>query len=211
METERIYKMRIAIFSSVKRMYLLYAFFCGLIIGTLFLNLVTSNYYDEIGVFSKYFVDKFNALVINKSELFSYTFLSRLKEMALVFVFSFTVISAFYNSLYCLFLGFSTGIFISSLTVTSGIKGVWFYMLSIFPHYIIYVILILFVLSKSSQINQYIYHRNTEKIMTHTNNNKNMILNIVLIIFLIITICLIEALVEVYINIPILKIILKSF
>lgn len=199
--------MRSAIFSSVKKKYLLYAFFGGLITGTLFLNLITVDYYDEIGVFGKYFVDKFSALEINKAELLSYTFWSRVKEMLLIVLFSFTVFNYVYNTIYCSFLGFSTGIFISSLTITSGIKGVWFYVLSIFPHYIIYILLIFFVLNKSNQINQHIYHRNTDI----SNHNKHMILNIVLFIILIIIICLLEALAEVYINSPLLKILLKSF
>lgn len=204
--------MKDATFLSIKSKYLLYSFFFGIIIGTLFFNLFMPDYFDEIGIFGNYFVDKFNALEIDKSELFTYAFFSRIKEMILILIFSFTIINFVYNILYCLFLGFSTGLFISSLTISSGLKGVWYYVVSISPHYLIYVLLIIFTLSKSIQINHHIYKKNNYKDNSlKVMDGKGIILNILLIFSIIFIMCIVEAYLEVYINTALLKKILRLF
>jgi hypothetical protein len=204
--------MRYAIFSSVRGKYLLYVFFLGIVLGTLFLNFAVPDYSDEIGIFGNYFVDKFNSLQISKPDLFSFVLTSRIKEMALLLLFGLTIVNTFYNVIYCLFLGFSTGLFISSLTISYGIKGIWFYIVSIFPQYIVYIFLVVFAINKFLQINHRIYNKNGQQDnVFQIGNSKNIILNIMLIIFFVLILCIIEAWLEAYVNTSLLKKLLKSF
>lgn len=139
-------------FNLSKKQVILVLYLFGLIIGTLFFNLCNSAYLEEMGIFKNSFIDKFQSLSISNIELFQYIFPKRFKTFIILIGLQITSLGLpvllFYSSYY----GFASGILISALSIGYGIKGIFYFVSCLFPHYIIYLCIWILILRKMDTI-----------------------------------------------------------
>ena len=133
-------------------MVLLCLFLGGIVFGTLFLNLFCSEGYEKFGVYSEYFIDRFSGVSVEKKDLFLYSFWRQSKEILLILLLSLTSLGYLTSELFLSYKGFSIGILVSVYVLQYGMGGVLLYGISIFPHYISYVLMILVLVYFSREL-----------------------------------------------------------
>lgn len=170
-------------------------FLMGILLGTLLLNLFFRDYASKIGVYNEYFVNGVNmyATEVNKTEFFIFCIKRYMGEFVIILLFNLTPIGMLFNRIYCIYRGVVIAMLISSATLTYGIGGIVIYILSIFPHYIMYVPFVI--------VSIYISTKVAEKIKEH--KIRKIKLRVVIVI---IALAIFTSLLEAYINYPILKI-----
>lgn len=137
-------------FNYIVREYLKYKymilFFIGIIIGSLCMNIFCEYFYDKLGIYSSYFLENFKGISVDSSKLLAYTFKDLLKEIMLTLLLAFTSFGGIYLKLYCTYKGLTIGLLISASVLKYGFGGVLIYIISVFPHYITYGVLIIVLL-----------------------------------------------------------------
>lgn len=116
-------------------------FLGGIILGTLLLNLFMGAYASRLGVYSEYFrngVDMYGDNV-NKSAFFTYCIKKYIGECLVIVFLNITPIGKIFNYIYCIYKGAVIAMLISSATLTYGAGGLLLYIISVFPHYLLYV------------------------------------------------------------------------
>ena len=116
-------------------------FIAGIIIGTMLLNLWLEGYAGAFGIYSEYFVNNINMYgnMVDKMEFGVYCLRKYLIEGAIIIFFNITAFGKIFNCIYCMYKGIVIALLISSSTLTYGTGGLLLYIISIFPHYFIYV------------------------------------------------------------------------
>lgn len=135
---------------NIKRSHRLFlVFFSGIIIGTLMINFFAGEYAGQIGIYSEYFIDGINnsdAKNLNKWAIDLFCMKKYALEVVFLVAFNCTGFGMFINYCFCLYKGIAISILISSTTLTYGAYGILLYIMSIFPHYLTYVPMIVFTL-----------------------------------------------------------------
>lgn len=125
---------------------LMLLFLTGVILGTMIVNLFCKGEYDKFGIYSEYFIERFQAFEVENKALFLYSFSGRMKEVCFLLLLSFTSLGIVAQKLYLLYKGMTIGILVSIYVLQYGTGGILLYMISIFPHYITYVLMILLMI-----------------------------------------------------------------
>ncbi len=180
-------------------------FLLGIIIGTFFVNFFLRDIYGELGMYSDFFVDKLNGTEVKSKELFLFAFERRIKEILLIFLISITACGFLLPQCYFMYQGFSVGILISIYVLQYGIGGMFLYLLSIFPHYLVYVPMMLLMISVARELYQDVrtYKTSRQKV------SKNKIRAYGKGLLILITLNVIVSYMETFLNIPLLTKILK--
>lgn len=194
--------MRYAVFDVLKnRKVWIISFWIGLSIGVIYANIKWFNCTEEINTYITYWSDRIGNSDINKSDFQKYIFGYRIKEMLIIFVFNLTIAGKFFNCCYLGYCGYSSALMESILTLKYGYKGIVLYAQSILPHYIVYVIVLLFTLSRCEVINKAFF--NDRKMFSGKSIGINELKSIVLSALFIVILALFESFLESYINIHI--------
>lgn len=116
-------------------------FLGGIVIGTFLLNIFLGSYAGTLGVYSEYFVNGVNMYgdAVDKSAFFVYCIKKYAGECIMVIFLNITPICTIFNQLYCMYKGIVMAMLISSATLTYGAGGLFLYIISVFPHYLLYV------------------------------------------------------------------------
>ncbi len=122
----------------MKRKYIV-LFLIGLVLGSVLINTMTSVYYNKINVLQDHFINLISDVVINKFEMFKNGIVQYYKEFALILILNCFFFGKIYNGVYLFVKGLGVGIVLSSYVMKYGVKGMLVYILSIFPHYFLYV------------------------------------------------------------------------
>lgn len=117
-------------------------FFTGIIVGSLCINVFCDYFYDKLGIYSSYFLDTYKNVSVDKKNLFLYSIKDLALEILMVFGISFTSFGGIFLNLYCGYKGMVIALLVASSVLKYGIGGVLIYVISIFPHYITYGIMI---------------------------------------------------------------------
>lgn len=120
-------------------------FFAGVLFGTFCMNVFCGYFYDRLGIYSSYFIETYKNINVDYKNLFLYAFKDILLEMLMVIAVSFTSAGGIFLNLYCAYKGFTIALLVASSVLKYGIGGVLIYVISIFPHYITYGILVLII------------------------------------------------------------------
>lgn len=91
---------------------------------------------------------------INKLHLLIYILQYRIKEYLLIWLFSVTILATVYNTIFILYKGFTAGFVIGVLATLSGWKGAFCGMGLGFPHYLVYVIVLLQTVKMSYKMHE---------------------------------------------------------
>lgn len=137
-------------------------FFLGIILGTFCMNIFCEYFYDKLGIYTTYFMETYGNIVVDKKSLFWYALRDYGLEVFLIFLLSPTSAGSVFLNLFCGYKGVVISLLISSSVLKYGIGGVLVYILSIFPHYITYGMMLWIMVSFGKLINEKIknYRKN---------------------------------------------------
>ena len=166
-------------------------FLVGVILGTLMLNLYGRNGSNNISIYNEYLTDGLVYSKVNKWSYSIYCFKSYICEFGILLLLNLTPFDKLFNRGYLIYKGLNVGIIISSTTLTYGCGGLLIYLLSIFPHYFIYVPFVIASLYVSMHLSKMIKERNNKK------GYKAVVLIIAMAFF--------TSMLEAYVNYPILS------
>lgn len=163
--------------------------------GIIFTNVFGKAYILGVGVLGEYFLLNFRYTQINYNSLFLYVWKERIRLILLIGVLGITNIGI--PVICCLFiwLGFSSGVLLSVAIMKFGLEGLAICLGGIFPHFLIYIPLILIYSDKIID----------KKISERTTFKKQNLIRYCMFVLLGIFIMTIGALLESYINPYILK------
>ncbi len=133
-------------------MHFVLFFFAGIIAGTLLLNFFIQGDYKQLGIYSNYFMEQLENVDVTKRELFLFSFGNRSKEILCLVFFSVTSLGRILPALYLIYKGMTVGILISTYVLQYQIGGIMLFLLSVFPHYITYIIMVLLLFSFSREL-----------------------------------------------------------
>jgi len=111
----------------------------GVFSGIVFANVFQNSYRSQMQLYEENIFSDIRALKINYSGLFSYILWKNLKEYAIFWLLSITILGIPYMAYKTMFFGFSTGFFISSITMQFGFKGILLIIAYVFPQGLLYL------------------------------------------------------------------------
>ncbi len=170
-------------------------FLVGVILGTFLLNVFLREYATRLGVYSEYFINGVNIYEnqVDKNAFFLYCIKKYTGEFVIILLLNMMPINMWFNRMYCIYKGVVMALLISSVTLTYGAGGIVIYILSIFPHYILYIPFVI--------VSIYISLKVAELIKEHKISKFKIRAAILLVMLAVGT-----AFLEAYINYPIIKI-----
>lgn len=129
-------------------------FLGGVVAGTFLLNMFLGDYAGRIGVYSEYFVNGVNMYgdTVDKVSFFMYCIRKYAGECIAILFLNITPLGKLFNQLYCMYKGIVISMLISSATLGYGAGGLFLYIISVFPHYFLYVPLFVAMMYISIQV-----------------------------------------------------------
>lgn len=182
-------------------------FLIGVMLGAIGANIFKDSYFSQIEIFGDTYFDKLYILDIDHGKLFGYVFWNNLKKYLLFWIFSVTVIGIPYMMLTVGSCGVCTGFLLSVALLKYGFKGIFLFLLYIFPQYLIYFPVALIALVQGYNLCISLYFR----IPLNKKSKFKLILEKVPMILILFLIIIIGALSEAYINSFILQKMVKYF
>ena len=124
-------------------------FMIGIVFGTAVMNLFSGLCAEEICVYSNYFIDGFSELdssKIDKGNFFFYCFRKYLIQMLVIILINCTSKGLLFDCLICMYKGIVISLLVCAMTISYGSGGIVVYLMSVFPHYVLYVPLFIYSL-----------------------------------------------------------------
>lgn len=165
----------------------------GLFLGVLFANVFKSFYYDRM---MSYHNEIFTDIVrerIDYKGLFIYVLGKSLREFAVFWLLSITILGIPYMIIKIIAFGFSTGFFISAIAMQYGFKGLLLILVYKFPHGLIYLPLIILCLYRGYNLSKSIYYESRDYIGTIRRQLKSYMMLWLFLIALLVLGCFLEA------------------
>lgn len=178
-------------------------FALGFAAGIVIINTIAQDYITKTGIFSDYFLMKYQTVEIDSRILFGYIFEKRLLFFMALFFFGMSGIGRICCRVTVIIFGFGVGAMLSAAAGAQGIKGILICIASWFPQMLLYVPQLYFILRK-------IYDRSENSLdITYSINagkRKGGILAVYALFFLIMFVVLMAGiLLESYVNPLVLK------
>ena len=139
------------------RLFALY--FIGIITGTFLLNMFGENYVNKIGIYGKYLASDDNILEyvgLDKGDFFTYCIRKYYVQIIIILLLNLSSKNKIINSVICFYKGFTMSILICVATISYGSGGIVLFLISIFPHYFLYVPMFIYTIYFGINIRQYI-------------------------------------------------------
>ena len=182
--------------------------FCvGLVIGIFVLNIGKRLLVENTTLLDEYTLYQMKYMTVDCNALFWYVFRRRIFALLIVLILSTTYLGLVICRGAVIWYGFSAGIFLATLIIRYGLKGILLAGVSIFPQYILYVPAMIMLLSWCEVLFRGIYCRNGEEVV----ENKKTAMARAGKVFLIIVVMAVGCLLESYVNPYILQGFLKIF
>lgn len=179
----------------------------GLFAGVLFANLFRASYSQELFQYKEQVLVRIMGEEINYSSLFSYILRNNIKEFAIFWLLSITILGLPYIIYKIFSFGFFTGFFLSVISMQYGTKGMLLVLAYIFPHGIIYLPIILLCLYKGFDLCSTIYRDRRY----NTNSIRQIIKPYMTLILILLIALFIGSFLEAYLGSSLLKKTLNFF
>ena len=111
----------------------------GTVLGSIFCNCMNSEMKMELYVAERNLISRASLAQTDFGELFLHLLFRRFWQLMLACVCSTTFAAPFLFMVGAGYLGFSTAIIVCSLTMSTGIQGIWKYLLLLFPQCLFYI------------------------------------------------------------------------
>ncbi len=112
----------------------------GLIAGTIYVNLSVKYFNMSPQMFSCEFFAVYEEVEVNAFFLWQYVFTTRFRDFIAIGIFCFTNLRKIVVNIYIAYFGALSGAMISFAVMNYGVVGVWIYLLSVLPQYILYIV-----------------------------------------------------------------------
>lgn len=202
--------MTISLSEYFKKRFFLAVFILGLVAGTLIINTMSKVYYHKINVTQDYYMKMISNVVVEKSDVLKNGIVEYYKEFVIILVLNCFFFGKAYNTIYLFFKGAGIGVVLSSYVMKYGIKGMMIYIMSIFPHYIIYVPAIVLTICAGISMRRVILD-NTDRTIKYDLKNVSLtyitrlLRKFVMYLIILLIFAFLVSVVEAYINIPLFK------
>ena len=134
--------------------------FCiSFVAGILVMNIGKSILLENTGLFDEYTLYTMKYMTVDSNALFSYVLRERLVRLLILTVLSTTYLGLVVCVGTVIWYGMSAGAFLAALTLRYGIKGIFLAVVAVFPHYLIYVPVLLALLAWCETLYRGIYGR----------------------------------------------------
>lgn len=134
--------------------------FCiSFVAGILVMNIGKSILLENTGLFDEYTLYTMKYMTVDSNALFSYVLRERLGRLLILTVLSTTYLGLVVCVGTVIWYGMSAGAFLAALTLRYGIKGIFLAVVAVFPHYLIYVPVLLALLAWCETLYRGIYGR----------------------------------------------------
>lgn len=117
-------------------------FFLGVAVGSMLMNLFSEYFSDRLNLYSTYFLNSCKNIQVESIELFSYRVRDLFMEVFAVLFFSAALFGKKFVYMYVIYKGVAISLLISQAVIKYGIGGILIYLITIFPHYITYGIMV---------------------------------------------------------------------
>lgn len=179
----------------------------GLFSGVLFANLFRTSYSQQLFLYKEKIFVQIIGEEINYSGLFSYILRNNIKEFAVFWLLSITILGIPYIIYKIVSFGFFTGFFLSVISMQYGTKGILLVLAYIFPHGILYIPIALLCVYKGFQLCNTIY-----KDRRYSNGSiKQIIKPYLMLILILFIVLLIGSFLEAYLGSSLLKKTMRFF
>lgn len=145
-------------FLSKQRNFLV-CFGAGLLLGIILINIGKSILLGETGLFDEYTLYHMKYMTVDSNALFCYVLRKRLGRILILVVLSTTYLGLVACMGAAFWYGMSAGAFLASLSLRYGVKGILLALSGMFPHYLLYVPAMLFLLGWCEELFRGIYVR----------------------------------------------------
>lgn len=177
----------------------------GLLVGIIVINIGKSILLGETGLFDEYTLYHMKYMTVDSNALFCYILRKRMGRMLILAVLSTTYLGLVACMGTALWYGVSAGAFLSSLALRYGLKGILLAVISLFPHYLLYIPAVLLLLVWCQELFRGIYVRGE-----FSAEDKGFLLKklgrLLMILFLAAAGCLLEGYLNPYLLLGFLKI-----
>ena len=112
----------------------------GLLIGTAYANITVKYLSVKPTIFGYEFLAAYEEVEVNSFSLWQYVFGTRFRDFAAVLIMCFTNLRKGAVNAYITYFGIVTGAMISFAVMNHGTAGMWIYLLSVLPQYILYIL-----------------------------------------------------------------------
>lgn len=174
-------------------------FLIGIVLGTLFYNFFCRGEAGRFGIYNEYFSYRFQDFEVNKKDLFLYAFFRYEKEILLLIALAFTSFGMTMVKLFLAYKGSTVGILISVYVQQYGMGGIVLYFLSVFPHIITYVFMIIVLVSLAEEV--YRDRKEEKKLLLL----KKKAVSYIKAFFILLVLNMITAYLETYINLGVIQ------
>ncbi|TCT15023.1 stage II sporulation protein M [Natranaerovirga pectinivora] len=175
-------------------------FVVGVIIGSIFANYLDPSQKDELGILNNYFLDKYSSITLNHIDLLRHIVLNRIRIVLYIWFFGLTFFGIPTIVIALLYFGISFGFMLSLGTIVYGSKGILLNLVFLFPHFLIYVPLVLYLIHKSFELCATLYYKKLAATKSYRLNNKQLFTEYILVLLLCTLVIIIGALVETFVN-----------
>lgn len=114
-------------------------FLFGFLFSIFFVNLCSGQLLSETAFLDETSLSAMKYLEINKNSFFIYVLKKRLADIWLIALLSVSMLGTVVACAYTIWLGFTAGFLLAALTIRFGMKGTALFLISLFPHYLLYI------------------------------------------------------------------------
>ena len=132
----------------------------GILFGILFANICKGLYWNQIDILDTNYFSKIKSVTINYPVLFRYVSWKNFRIFILFWIFCSTALGIPYITMSIMYGGFQAGFFLSVIMMRYGIKGLLLIIGYTFPHYIIYIPVVILCLRSGFRLCRSMYYDN---------------------------------------------------
>lgn len=181
----------------------LIVFIICIIVGALYANYAVKYNSNNYNLIFDMFSEKISTTNFLKGELFKFILVKRVQVFFVIWIVGFTFFSVYVNNIITGYFGICFGVLGSAGLLYNSYKGYLLILLLLFPQYLIYVPIYIYLIYKSTQMSKLIY--SSRKVTKNLKNNKKSLIEYGLILTLCILFIIVGSLLEVYVNSSIIK------
>ena len=151
-------------------------FLLSIVIGVFFANIFRDSYAEQMMQYENIIFPDISSGSINQLDLFQFIIVKNFKEFAIFWVLCITILGIPYMVFKIISFGFTSGFFISAITMQYGIKGLLLVLVYVFPHGLVYLPIALLSLYKGFLLCSSIYHDKRNRMNGMTSIIKSQLL-----------------------------------
>ena len=134
--------------------YFLLWFYCGIIAGTFLINFFCENFYESLGVYSSFFLDINKNISVPRASLFFYVIKKMAMEIGVLLVLINSKLKEISTRIFVCYKGVTVSLLVSAYVMKYGMSGIIIYLITIFPHFIPYIYMIIYILKMGDKQNR---------------------------------------------------------